>query len=312
MELRFRLSTNISAVLLLFNLLLVPCILSQGVYVFPITAERNITLITVNMDGVEIPRILLDTGMPFEGIIIYNPAYRDSFELFGASRVEIAGAGDGEDSYAFMVDSTEFIIGDLELRNQSIIILQNNRFEGFPTNGIIGSSIFGHYMTEIDYDRNRMILYDSHDIKVDSSWTAIPLYFKNNNIPWIDAYVSIEDEEPVQLSTYIDFASGDAIELLEKPEMKFTFPEGTHEAYLGTGLSGDIHGKKGTISTLIIGPYKLNSVTAVYPPAKIRSKQENADAILGNYLFRRFNLIFDYANKKLYLKPNSHFNEPFY
>lgn len=302
---------NISVILLLYSLLVTSFSLSQGVYVFPIKAERNHTFITVNLDGVDIPKILLDTGMPFEGIIIYNPLYRDSFELFGAVRVEIAGAGDGEDSYAFMVDSAEFMIDGLEMKNQSIIILQNDRFEGFPSNGIIGSSIFGHYMTEIDYDKNRMVLYDSHEIKVDSSWTAIPIYFKNNNIPWIDAYVSIENEEPVMLSMYIDYASCDAIELLEKPDMKFSLPNGTHEAYLGTGLSGDILGKKGKISRLIIGPYEMKNVAAVFPLAVDRSKQDNADAILGNNSLRRFNLIFDYANKKLYLKPNTHFNEPF-
>ena len=47
---------------------------------------------------------------------------------------------------------------------------------------------------------------------------------------------------------------------------------------------------------------------ASFASAKIRSKQDNADAILGNESLRRFNLIFDYSNSKLYLKPNTHFN----
>jgi hypothetical protein len=295
----------------IYNLLFTCYAVSQGVYIIPIHTERNVTYISVNIADVEIPRIIIDTGMPFDGIMIYNPAYRDTFDMSEAFRVEIGGAGDEEDSYAFMIDSVKFTVAGLEMTNQSFIMLQNDRFKGFPSNGIIGNSIFGHFMTEIDYDRNRMILYDSHDIKVDSSWTEIPLYFKENNIPWIDAYASIEDEMPVKFSMYIDYASGDAVEILEKPNMKFSLPEVTHEAYLGTGLSGDIFGKKGRIAKLIIGPYELKNVTAVFPPAKTRSKQKNADAILGNNLLRRFNLIFDYANKKLYIKPNSFFDEPF-
>ena len=295
----------------LYNLLFTTCAVSQGVYIIPIKTERNITLVTVKIADVEIPRIMLDTGMPFDGIMIYNPAYRDTFDMSDAFRVEIGGAGEGEDSYAFMVDSVKFTVAGLEMKNQSFIMLQNDRFEGFPTNGIIGNSIFGHFMTEIDYDKNRMILYDAHDIKVDSSWTEIPIYFKDNNIPWMDAYVSIEGETPVRFSMYIDYASGDAVEILEKPNMKFSFPKLTHEAYLGTGLSGDIFGKRGSISKLIIGPYELGNVTAVFPPANTRSRQNNADGILGNNSLRRFNLIFDYANKKLYIKPNSHFEEKF-
>jgi hypothetical protein len=156
-----------------------------------------------------------------------------------------------------------------------------------------------------------MTLHDTNNFKIDSGWTEIPMYFKNNNIPWIDAKVVIENEEPILLSMYIDYASGDAIELLEKSGMKFSLPKVTEEAYLGRGLSGDIYGKKGRVSKLIIGPYELLNVAAVFPPAEVRSKQENADAILGNSALKRFNLIFDYANKKLYIKPNTHFNEPF-
>ena len=47
----------------------------------------------------------------------------------------------------------------------------------------------------------------------------------------------------------------------------------------------------------------------LFNPAEIRSKQDNADAILGNVSLKRFNLILDYQNNKLYLKPNSHFSD---
>jgi len=292
-------------------MLFTSCTISQETNLIPIKSERNITLVTVKIGDVEIPKILLDTGLPFDGVMIYNPDYRDSFDLSNAVRVNIGGAGDGEGSYALMLDSAEFMLGDLVMINQKILVLQNDIYKGFPTNGIIGYSIFGHYAVEMDYDKNIMILHDAGNFKADTGWTEIPLYFKNNNIPWMDAYVVVENEEPILLRMYIDFASRDAVELLEKPDMKLTLPEVTEDALLGRGLRGDIYGKKGRIAKLIIGPYELKDVAAVFPPAKTRSKQENADGILGNNSLRRFNLIFDYENKKLYIKPNSHFDERF-
>ncbi len=283
----------------------------QETHVIPIKVKRNITLVTVKIGNIEIPDILLDTGLSFDGILIYNPNYKDSLDLTNAIEISISGAGDGEASTALMIDSTEFILGNVKLKNQRIIMLQSDIYKGFPTNGIIGYSIFGHYATKLDYDKNTMTLYDKNKVNIDSSWTELPLYFKDNNIPWVDAYVVIEDEAPILLSMYIDFASRDAIELLEKPGMKFSLPEETVNAHLGTGLSGEIYGKTGKISKLILGPYELHNVAAAFAPAEIRSKQDNADAILGNDSLRRFNLIFDYANRKLYIKPNSFFNEPF-
>ena len=61
---------------------------------------------------------------------------------------------------------------------------------------------------------------------------------------------------------------------------------------------------------IIIGAFELNNVKATFAVAQTRSKQQNADAILGNGSFSQFNLIFDYAGSMLYLKLNG-IAEPF-
>jgi len=279
--------------------------------VISIKNVRNVTLVTVRVDNIVIPDILLDTGFHYDGLMIYNPDYADSLDLANAIEVQVGGAGSGEASRALMLDSAEFYLGDIRMMNQRIIMLESDIYRGFPSNGITGYSIFGHYITEFNYDNNTMILYKTNQFKADDSWTEIPLYFKDNNIPWLDIAVVIDREEPTQISVYIDYASGDAIELLEKSNMKYDLPEETDEVFLGRGLSGDIYGKAGTISKLIIGPYELRNIRASIVPAETRSKQDNADAILGNGSLRKFNLIFDYGNRKLYLKPNSFFDESF-
>jgi hypothetical protein len=298
-------------VLILAVGLIFPSTWSYGEAIIPIEMKHDVTLVTLRIGDTTIPRILLDTGMPFDGVMIYNPDYRDSLDLSRAMEVRVGGAGSGDPATALMLDSASFFLGDIEMSNQRVLMLQNDIYKGFPTNGIIGYSIFGHYATELNYDEGTMSLYGPDELEIGEGWTAVPMYFKDNTIPWIDASVVIEDEEPVSLSMYIDFASRDAVELLERPEMKFRLPEDTEEAHLGTGLSGEIHGKRGRIARLIIGPYALTNVDAAIAPAEIRSKQDNADAVLGNGSLRRFNLIFDYAGGHLYIRPNSHFDEPF-
>jgi hypothetical protein len=278
--------------------------------VIPIRTDQNRTLVAVQVGNVVIPDLILDTGFPYDGVMIYNPDYRDSLDLTEAMEVSIGGAGGGDASRALLLDSAQIILGDLTLSNQRIILLQGDLYRGYPSNGVIGYSIFGHYATEFDYDKKTMILYPSGKTEFDDSWEVVPLYFKDNNVPWLDISVVIEEEEPVSLSAYIDFASGDAILLLEKPGMKFTLPRETDSVHLGRGLSGDIYGETGIISKLIIGSRVLEDVKASFADAAVRSKQENADAILGNRALMGFNLVFDYLNKRLYLKPNTRFAEP--
>jgi hypothetical protein len=115
----------------------------------------------------------------------------------------------------------------------------------------------------------------------------------------------------VRLAAYIDFASGEALELLTRDANQFTLPEATKQKYLGRGLSGDIYGQEGTISWMRLGAHELKKVIVAIAPAAVRSQQQDADAVVGNNALRRFNVIFDYAGRKLHIRPNSHFLEPF-
>ncbi len=275
----------------------------------PFKLINNVIILPVRLGDSREFKVILDTGMHFEGLLLYNIDPEDSVALEKPVQVLAPGAGGDEPSTALMADSMSFFVGRLECKNQKIIVVQNDRMEGFSSEGVTGYSLFGNYAVEIDYDNMIIALYEP-PLKVDSSWQAVPMTFKTNNIPWIEGAVNINGAEEIPVSLYIDLASGDALELLVKEDMKFHLPDNLEDAYLGTGLSGDIHGQSGRIASLKLGFFHLNDVTTSFAPAEIRSKQDNADGILGNNSLRRFNIIFDYKGKALYLKPNSHFNEP--
>jgi hypothetical protein len=163
---------------------------------------------------------------------------------------------------------------------------------------------------EIDYDKEIITLHDSLALRNDTSWSIIPIELKKG-IPFLEGEVEVIEDERVLMSFYIDLASGDALELLTGPDQKFSMPDSLEDQYLGTGLSGDIHGKSGKSVAVRISMYELRDITTAFAPAEVRSKQEDADGILGNDLIRRFNVIFDYANSRLYLKPNGFYEAPF-
>jgi len=272
---------------------------------------NNKTHFNAKIENSRLLRIVLDSGMGWDGLVITNSDLIDSIALRNPNEATIGGAGNSGQATAVFADSMTFTVGEVEFSDQRIVILRRGGFKGASFDGITGYSIFGHYVVELNYDNFNIILHKQGEFKIDKSWVEIPLYFRENMIPWMDAWIVIENEEPIHLSCYIDYASSEAIELLLKPDQKFTLPDNTENYFLGSGLSGDINGKRGKISKVIIGPYELSDVVVAFAPAEVRSKQRGADGVIANNLLRRFNLIFDYSNKKLFIKPNSHFNEPF-
>jgi len=276
----------------------------------PFILINNVVILPVRVADSREFRVILDTGMHFEGLLLYNIETQDSIALENPVEVLVPGAGADEPSTAIMADSMSFYVGRLECKHQRVIVLQNDRMEGFSSEGVTGYSLFSQYVVEINYERMVIILREA-PVTVDSSWEHIPITFKDNNIPWIEGSISVHGEREIPVSLYIDLASGDALELLVKQDIKFHLPDSLEDTYLGTGLSGDIHGQSGRIASLRLGSFLLKDVTTSFAPAEIRSKQDNADGIIGNNSLRRFNVIFDYKGKNLYLKPNEFFSEPF-
>lgn len=277
----------------------------------PFTVHRDVVLVTARVGNVEIPRIMLDTGMPYDGLMIYNPAYRDSLDLTGAARARIGGAGGGEASTALLLDSAGFRIGPVAMAGQRVILLGGDAFKGAATNGVVGYSLFGHYVTELDFDAHAMMLHEPGTFAPDGGWRKVPVSFRGNDIPWIDIAVAVDSGPAVALAAYIDLASREAVEVLVRPGMKVAVPTVSGEQVIGTGLSGDIKGSRGRVAMLAVGGLELRDVSAAFAPAAVRSKQQGADAVIGSAALRRFNLVFDYSGRALYIKPNSHFHEPF-
>ncbi|MGZ5441356.1 MAG: aspartyl protease family protein [Thermoanaerobaculia bacterium] len=302
---------RVSVLLILMLALALPKLWAAGTVVatIPIEIARNKTIVPVNVDGVPL-RLILDTGMAGEGILIFHREKIDT-SIGRWSPAEMRGAGPGGVVRAITNESGSFTVGNVAFEGQRIVVLDSDIYKGFPTDGVIGYSLLGRYAVGIDFAKKVLTLYDPDGFSVGTDWDSVPMYFKDNHIPWIDLMIATGDESPVRISAYIDSASGEALELLRREANKFTLPKVTVKRLLGRGLSGDIHADDGTISRMRIGPHELKAIRAAIPLASVRSRQRDADAIVGNGILARFHVIFDYAHERLHLRPNSHFNDPF-
>jgi len=181
----------------------------------------------------------------------------------------------------------------------------------FPTDGVIGNTIFGQHAVHFDFEKKIITLLESGSFIPDQTWSTLDMTFNDHGIPFIDAAVSVHGEQEVPINIYIDSASSEALELLVRPDQKFILPEKLETRYLGRGLSGDINGLFGKVAVLRLGSFILKEVPTAFPEAEVRSRQQGADGILCNNCLLRFYVVFDFNANKLYLKPNSHFSEPY-
>jgi hypothetical protein len=265
----------------------------------PFEMRGGTVMVPVKVGQSRVLRLVLDTGM-YDGVLLYEPIPESTFPG-PVYEVRIPGAGDGEPARGRMSDSGAFQAGPVEFRNQRVIWLVDSLMSGFGGDGVIGTSLLGHWVVELDYDRKVMKLHEP-GFRPDPSWTMLPMVVHKVNTPWVKTLVSISGEEPQELDSYIDLADNAEFILLVSDSAKFKVQEDAEPVYLGRGLSGDVYGSKGRAALVQLDTYRLKDLTVGFAPDRVRSKQPGADAVIGGSLLARFNTIYDYAGGRLYIK----------
>lgn len=276
----------------------------------PFEIDRSKVILSVRINDSRPLRIILDSGMPGRGILLFKKELGEELNLRSAEIYRIRGAGRGSRSSVMRVASQNLSIGDVGFSNQAVMVLQSDTMSGFSTDGVIGNSIFGPHAVRFDFEDNIITLMESGSFRPDSSWEVLDMTFNDHGIPFIKAAVSVSGENEIPLQVYIDSASGEALELLVRPGQRFVLPEDLETRYLGRGLSGDISGLFGQVTRLRLGSFVLEDVPTAFPQADVRSRQPGADGIVCNGTLMRFHVVFDFSQEKLFLKPNDLFNSP--
>lgn len=116
------------------------------------------------------------------------------------------------------------------------------------------------------------------------------------------------------MNLLIDSGLGDALWMLRDEKKRINVPERSFEDFLGYGMGGSVYVLRARITSLKLGRFELEAVTASFPDTlyiKDMETYELRDGSLGSQVLKRFDLTFDYSNKKLRLSPNKNFRLAF-
>ena len=279
---------------------------------------NNLIVFPIDVNGVE-RFFILDSGVSKP--IIFNSFETDSIKHKDISEVSIKGFGEGDSIIAFSSKGNLFKIGAIEGRDQQFYMVLDKRinissYMGIPIHGIIGANLFRSFIIEINYESSFLKFHNprSYTHKKRKGVERLSFYYDNGD-PLIDAYILLDTEGFVPINLFVDTGSSDGIWLFENDEKKMRVPTKHFKDFLGTGLSGDIYGKRAKAKNFYIGGYLLSDAKLAFPNAEalnFMKNSENRNGSLGGEILRRFNVVFDFFNNIITLKKNKNFKDPFY
>jgi len=281
----------------------------------PFELKDGIILLDVTInDDTEASTFVFDTGAASD---LLDSTTANKLGLKANYKQEVSGAG-GTKSYDIIlnqklklqnkieIDSTHLVLSDLtKLKDK----LERN------FDGIIGYSLLKKYITKIDYENQKILLYNKIE-NVDTLGYK-PISFEFGNVlpvPQFDISITLRNGE--SYTDKILFDSGAALTLfINTPfneKNKLSQKAGKSLISKSESLDGASIREDIAIESMNFAGYEFNEmVVSIANDKSGVSSFEGYLGILGAKVISRFNIVLDYSTTTLYLKPNNTFSKSF-
>ncbi len=282
----------------------------------PVKIVNNLVIIPLRINGSDTLNFVIDTGL--RTTIITDLGVVNELNLQFGRQTTINGLGQGDPVEVIHSYNNTIDIKGVRGYYQNLFLLINAEFNlstklGFPVHGILGYDFFHRLIVEVDYTHKVMTIHNPDYYSYRKSAVWIPLEIQNYK-PYIEANIELIDNEKIPIKLLIDLGASDAVWLFRNEEKKIAIPQKSLRTFLGRGLNGDINGYLCRINSFQIGKYSFKGVISAFPDTisiSDSSVYETRDGSIGGEILRRFRVVIDYPNKRLTLRPNREYSDPF-
>ena len=284
--------------------------------VIPFQLINNLIFIPLNINGVDLI-FLLDSGV--NETILFSLENKE-VNFNNTEKIKFSGLGESKNIEGLRSDNNVVKIGkNFKDSKHTIFIILDESINfsshvGIPVNGIIGYQFFKDHAVRIDFISKKITVFNDKNTfeKRKKKFTEFPITLESNK-PYLMTGVEMKDTK-VDSKMLIDLGNSDAVWLFPKLIKDFVYNRPNIEDYLGQGFNGDIFGKRSRIHRFYLGDFSFEKpLTAMPDEYSIQSLRlvANRKGSVGSEILRRFYVILDYQNQKIYLKKNKHFDDPF-
>jgi len=272
----------------------------------PFSLVNNHIYLQVKLNGQGPFRLLCDTG----GANIVTPDLAKKLGLRTEGALQGRGVGDqSEDVGLARVDTVA--VGDAVVRDQVFAVYPMAQFEaveGLSIDGLIGYEVFKRFVVEVNYGSSRLVLTLPSAFRYQGKGVVVPFQF-NSHIPQVDGSI---DGIPGKFD--IDTGSRSSVDLLGP----FAAQHGLVKKYGAAGPMVTGWGVGGPARSYVTRARELRlGQVVVRDPVLLLSAQDKGafsdPYVAGNVgggVLRRFNVTFDYGQKRLYMEPNADDRRP--
>lgn len=199
------------------------------------------------------------------------------------------------------VDSLDFHINNYDLLTSTY---------GVRIDGIMGYAFLRRFIVTLNYDQHMLEVYSNGTYSYPGGGYFLKPRF--STLPF--QAVTTKDEKKITAKYYLDTGAGLCM-LFSRSFIKDSGLLSPKRKLLPTQAEG-LGGKKSMEITFIkelrLGPYRFRKVPVyIFDDDNNVTSYPTLGGLLGNDIMRRFNIVLNYAEQTIYIKPNQSYLEAF-
>jgi len=233
----------------------------------------------------------------------------------GRETVNIAGSGGSQDYV--IVPGQSLTLGSVTISPVELTMVNFSNLSGVmgvKLDGILGFELLERYVTLVDFDQSKLVMYKGINEADTTGYTGIPFEFsKGINIPRFPITITLANGETFTGKVMFDTGNGFSL-IVSTPFSKFhNFQEkiGDTKVTMGRGMNAVTQDQLANIKAMSFNGFTFGTMGIRLTVNEKAEARDGYLGVLGIEVIKRFNIILDYVHKKIYLKPNKAYFDSF-
>ncbi len=282
--------------------------------------ESNLIVVPIILNDKGPFNFILDTGS--ESGMIFDRWVIAENNLVDARKIPIYADNGNKITDILVANDLRINMTGVEASQQSMLVLNENNLNvrnilGVDAHGVLGSEVFNRFVVEIDYQNEKIRLYEHEKFKAPRGFKRIPLEVIKFR-PYIETTIRQKGEKKIDVKLLVDTGASSALFLDQEKHEEIYLPDENLNHYLGSSLTGALEGQIARVKKIKIGKFKFKKVLTSFPNdwripsvVKDRSIEIKRYGTLGSDVLSRFTVIYNYFDHCIYLKKNEDYRESF-
>lgn len=285
----------------------------------PFDYSNGFIILNVTFNRVLPLKFIFDTGA--EHTILCKREMSDLLQVPYEREFRVTGSDLSTVLVAYLARFVHLELNDqIKARQEDILVLQDDYFHfdeyaGMEVHGIISGNAFSRYFVRINYKEQIITLYDREHFRMkDNGFYELPVEVYRNKL-YYNTTITISNDSVVPVKLLIDTGAALPMLLFANTHAQLHPPATAIRSNIGAGLGGFIEGFIGRTPKLSIGKtLEQHNVITYYQmldSTGLSALTNNRNGLIGTSILNRFELILDYYEGRMWLKPNKHYKQKF-